>query len=190
MFDSSVAKQYVPKRFVRIKLPVEVREGMGPSLKWARLEPFAGAAQGRVQLPATFEDGDEQLLLAGEIVIEHPLAGPGACRDRVDDLQVRGLEPLRHVQAADADVEDAQRQVLQLKDTVAALRLRLEEAEAGRAEAVHGLNLVVPTGSVFALLGPNGAGKTTTIKMLVNLLQPTSGTARISLAFLGFTEPP
>ena len=48
-----------------------------------------------------------------------------------------------------------------------------------RTEAVQNLNLAVPTGSVFAFLGPNGAGKTTTIKMLVNLLQPTAGEARV-----------
>lgn len=46
-------------------------------------------------------------------------------------------------------------------------------------EAVHELTLAVPTGSVFALLGPNGAGKTTTLKMLVNLLSPTGGSARV-----------
>ncbi len=46
-------------------------------------------------------------------------------------------------------------------------------------EAVHELTLAVPLGSVFALLGPNGAGKTTTLKMLVNLLLPTAGTARV-----------
>ena len=49
----------------------------------------------------------------------------------------------------------------------------------GRLEAVHGLNLSVPEGSVFALVGPNGAGKTTTIKLLMNLVNPTSGTARV-----------
>jgi len=49
----------------------------------------------------------------------------------------------------------------------------------GRMEAVHDLNLSVPTGSVFALLGPNGAGKTTTIKVLMNLLPPTGGVARV-----------
>ncbi|HVS52531.1 MAG TPA: ABC transporter ATP-binding protein [Opitutaceae bacterium] len=49
----------------------------------------------------------------------------------------------------------------------------------GRTEAVHELNLAVPQGSVFALLGPNGAGKTTTIKVLMNLLPPTSGAARV-----------
>lgn len=46
-------------------------------------------------------------------------------------------------------------------------------------EAVHELTLAVPAGSVFALLGPNGAGKTTTLKMLVNLLLPTDGSARV-----------
>ena len=48
-----------------------------------------------------------------------------------------------------------------------------------RTEAVQDLNLAVPAGSVFALLGPNGAGKTTTIKMLMNLLRPTAGEARV-----------
>lgn len=49
----------------------------------------------------------------------------------------------------------------------------------GRNEAVHGLTLAVPAGSVFALLGPNGAGKTTTIKLLMGLLQPDRGTSSI-----------
>ena len=48
-----------------------------------------------------------------------------------------------------------------------------------RTEALHDLNLVVPEGSVFALLGPNGAGKSTTIKVLMNLLRPTGGDARV-----------
>ena len=49
----------------------------------------------------------------------------------------------------------------------------------GSNEAVHELNLTVKEGSVCSLLGPNGAGKSTTIKMLVNLLAPTSGDARV-----------
>src|SRR5471030_1151164 len=49
----------------------------------------------------------------------------------------------------------------------------------GRTEAVHGLDLTVPAGSVCALLGPNGAGKTTTIRILMNLLPPTSGKALV-----------
>ena len=46
-------------------------------------------------------------------------------------------------------------------------------------EAVRGVTFAVESGELFGLLGPNGAGKTTTIKMLITLLIPTSGTARV-----------
>ncbi len=46
--------------------------------------------------------------------------------------------------------------------------------------AVDELNLKVEDKSIFGFLGPNGAGKTTTIKMLTCLIQPTSGTAKVS----------
>ena len=49
----------------------------------------------------------------------------------------------------------------------------------GPMEAVHELNLTVAAGSVTALLGANGAGKTTTVKLLMNLLRPTSGGATV-----------
>ncbi|HEX6255684.1 MAG TPA: ABC transporter ATP-binding protein [Euzebyales bacterium] len=49
----------------------------------------------------------------------------------------------------------------------------------GDVEAVRGVDLTVPAHSIFGFLGPNGAGKTTTIKMLVGLLRPTAGTARV-----------
>jgi ABC-2 type transport system ATP-binding protein len=45
--------------------------------------------------------------------------------------------------------------------------------------ALDSLNLQVESGEVFGFLGPNGAGKTTTLKILMNLLRPTSGSARI-----------
>jgi ABC-2 type transport system ATP-binding protein len=48
-----------------------------------------------------------------------------------------------------------------------------------RNEALHGLTLEVPEGSVMALLGPNGAGKSTAIKIAMNILQPTSGHAEV-----------
>lgn len=49
----------------------------------------------------------------------------------------------------------------------------------GKHEAIQGLSFSVPEGSAFALIGANGAGKTTTIKMLMNILQPSRGTATL-----------
>ena len=45
--------------------------------------------------------------------------------------------------------------------------------------ALDGLNLEVPEGSTYAFIGPNGAGKTTAIKILMNILKPTSGRAEV-----------
>ena len=45
--------------------------------------------------------------------------------------------------------------------------------------ALDGLSLQIDTGEVFGFLGPNGAGKTTTLKLLMQLIYPTSGTAEI-----------
>jgi ABC-2 type transport system ATP-binding protein len=50
---------------------------------------------------------------------------------------------------------------------------------AKEIDAVRGINFAVEPGELFGLLGPNGAGKTTTIKMLITLLIPTGGTARV-----------
>ncbi|MFF9776891.1 ABC transporter ATP-binding protein [Streptomyces sp. NPDC013978] len=49
----------------------------------------------------------------------------------------------------------------------------------GGQVAVDHLELTVPSGSVFGFLGPNGSGKTTTIRMLMGLIEPTSGTAQV-----------
>lgn len=49
----------------------------------------------------------------------------------------------------------------------------------GETKALDGLNLEVPTGTIFGLLGPNGAGKTTTVKILATLLQPSAGVAYV-----------
>jgi ABC-2 type transport system ATP-binding protein len=46
--------------------------------------------------------------------------------------------------------------------------------------AVNGIDLDVAEGEVVGFLGPNGAGKTTTLRMLVTLLRPTAGTARVA----------
>jgi ABC-2 type transport system ATP-binding protein len=50
----------------------------------------------------------------------------------------------------------------------------------GDKVAVNDIGFEVYAGEVFGFLGPNGAGKTTTIKMIVGLLQPTSGTIKVA----------
>ncbi len=51
--------------------------------------------------------------------------------------------------------------------------------EFGRHRAVDALNLEIEAGQVYGFLGPNGAGKSTTIRMLLNLMHPTSGEMHI-----------
>ncbi|MDP6114101.1 MAG: ABC transporter ATP-binding protein [Planctomycetota bacterium] len=48
-----------------------------------------------------------------------------------------------------------------------------------KAKALQELSLTIKKGEVFGLLGPNGSGKTTTIKLLLGLIFPTSGTAKV-----------
>ncbi|HEU5426327.1 MAG TPA: ATP-binding cassette domain-containing protein [Actinocrinis sp.] len=50
----------------------------------------------------------------------------------------------------------------------------------GGVEAVRGISLQIPAGSVFGLVGPNGAGKSTVVRMLTTLCAPTSGTATVA----------
>jgi ABC-2 type transport system ATP-binding protein len=55
----------------------------------------------------------------------------------------------------------------------------------GKFEAVRGVDLVVPKGTVFGLLGVNGAGKSTIIKMIMGHLRPSSGEIRVLGRALG-----
>src|SRR5437879_11325428 len=48
-----------------------------------------------------------------------------------------------------------------------------------KRNSLEGLNMQVETGEIFGFIGPNGAGKTTAIKLLMRLIFPTAGTARI-----------
>ena len=50
----------------------------------------------------------------------------------------------------------------------------------GRQKILEGINLTVERGATLGVIGPNGGGKTTLIRLLLGLLQPTSGTIRIA----------
>jgi ABC-2 type transport system ATP-binding protein len=56
----------------------------------------------------------------------------------------------------------------------------LVRAFKGGIRAVDGLDLDVGEGEIYGFLGPNGAGKTTTVRILVTLLRPTEGEARVA----------
>lgn len=56
-----------------------------------------------------------------------------------------------------------------------ALAIRGVRASYGRIEVLHGVDLTVPAGSVFALLGPNGAGKSTLLSVISGQMRPTAG---------------
>ena len=49
----------------------------------------------------------------------------------------------------------------------------------GETRAVDGVTFHVPAGSIYGLLGPNGAGKTTTLRILLGIIDPSSGTRRV-----------
>jgi ABC-2 type transport system ATP-binding protein len=59
------------------------------------------------------------------------------------------------------------------------------EKSFGKSEAVRGVDLTVPHGSIYGVLGPNGAGKTTTLRMLLGIIDPDQGERRL----LGNSSP-
>jgi beta-exotoxin I transport system ATP-binding protein len=60
-----------------------------------------------------------------------------------------------------------------------AIELQAVVKDYGRVRALRGIDLTVETGQIFGFLGPNGAGKTTTIRILLDLIRPTSGKASV-----------
>jgi branched-chain amino acid transport system ATP-binding protein len=73
----------------------------------------------------------------------------------------------------------------QLPPAIAISGLR---AAYGRIEVLHGVDLVVPPGSIFALLGPNGAGKSTLLKVISGRLRPTEGQVLVGDRAVGRTS--
>jgi ABC-2 type transport system ATP-binding protein len=70
-----------------------------------------------------------------------------------------------------------------------AIRARGLTKRYGSILALDGLDLDVPTGSIFGFLGPNGAGKTTTIRILTGLARASAGTASVAGVEVGLDRP-
>jgi ABC-2 type transport system ATP-binding protein len=62
----------------------------------------------------------------------------------------------------------------------AAIEVRELRKSFGDVQALCGIDLTAPPGTILGLLGPNGAGKTTAVRILTTLLPPDSGTARVA----------
>jgi ABC-2 type transport system ATP-binding protein len=92
-------------------------------------------------------------------------SGPGLAR--LDDLAITHARP-------GGPVEGARRDSV---ETV--LRTHKLTKRFGKFVAVRDLDLDVTRGEIYGFLGPNGAGKSTTIRMLIDLIRPSSGSAEI-----------
>jgi len=64
--------------------------------------------------------------------------------------------------------------------SVAALEFFDLRAGYGKVEVLHGIDLVVPAGSVVALMGPNGAGKTTLLNVAAGFVKPSAGCVHVA----------
>lgn len=71
----------------------------------------------------------------------------------------------------------------------ALLELKGLRAAYGRIEVLHGVDLVVPQGSVVALLGPNGGGKTTTLKVASGQMPATAGCVHLTGRHINGASP-
>lgn len=63
-----------------------------------------------------------------------------------------------------------------MSNAIAVDRLR---KNYGKTRALDGISFEVPTGAVFGVIGPNGAGKTTTMRLLLDIIHPSSGRAEV-----------
>jgi branched-chain amino acid transport system ATP-binding protein len=70
-----------------------------------------------------------------------------------------------------------------------AIELTDVRAGYGRIEILHGVDLTVPTGTVYALLGPNGGGKSTTLKVISGAVRPTTGCVHLAGVHVNGADP-
>ena len=76
-----------------------------------------------------------------------------------------------------------------MSNTAPALELLDIRAGYGRIEVLHGVNLSVPAGCVYALLGPNGGGKSTTLQVTGGRIKPTAGCVHVAGSHVNGASP-
>ena len=87
------------------------------------------------------------------------------------------LQSCTYSQSALQDIEPYPVTVSSLNS--AAVELRGVSKKFGSYQAVHPMDLTVPSGSIYGFIGPNGSGKTTTMRMILRIYQPDSGSVSV-----------
>ncbi len=105
-------------------------------------------------------------------------AGQTIVAAAVERLHARGLSDEEIRRLFEAELARPTRTEVTVADALVIETTDLRKSY-GSVEALRGLSLQVPAGSIHGFLGPNGAGKTTTIKILLGMARPTSGQARV-----------
>ena len=102
-------------------------------------------------------------------------AGQAIVAAAVERLQSRGITDAEIRRLFEAELAGLRKVEDTVADPFVIETVELRKAYDG-VEALRGLNLQVPAGSIFGFLGRNGAGKTTAMKVLLGMARPTSGT--------------
>ena len=68
---------------------------------------------------------------------------------------------------------------LRIKSTMNVIETNQLTKYYGKTRGIDGVDLSIKTGEIFGFIGPNGAGKSTTIRLLLDLIRPTKGSAKI-----------
>jgi NitT/TauT family transport system ATP-binding protein len=108
-----------------------------------------------------------------------------ACAPEAVEPRESAAEPRERCRTADATTELTVTIQATTKDTAAGLPVRLRDvtvrfsSASGPVEALRGLTLDIPAGSLTVVIGPNGSGKSTLLRLIAGLLQPAEGQVRI-----------
>jgi ABC-2 type transport system ATP-binding protein len=103
------------------------------------------------------------------------MQSPGKIANDREDKQLKAATRKEPMIATLEETQDLQR----TSSGTAVASLENVSKNYGEVRALRNVNFTVRAGQVVALLGPNGAGKTTAVKLLLGLMQPNSGKARV-----------